>query len=238
MKKFFALLALVLGFNVLAADCDTVMRQLDAWGSEVPKLVPPPSGCTGARGVYVYDTAVTQPLLYTVDSTLTLTSNQLRVGAVPQANVTGLAASLASKFNNPAGSTAQYLRGDGSVATFPAIPSAFNFGFPAARTLAVSTSYQAVDPSKPAIIYPSYACTNATQVLVSSACTLQVRMHTSAVTCGTGTVYYTQSLTVNLGVLLTQNSTNPVPIFLPVGAFFILCPTAGTFTATTVEQAI
>lgn len=116
-------------------------------------------------------------------------------------------------------------------------PPVFNFGFPAARTLAVSTSYQAVDNTKSAIIIPSYACQNATQILAASGCTIQVRMHTSAVTCSTGTVYYTQSLTVNLGLLLTQNSTNPVQINLPPGAFFIMCPTAGTFTITAVEQA-
>lgn len=119
----------------------------------------------------------------------------------------------------------------------PAAPSAFTFGFPSGRTLSASTSYQATDPTKSAIIYPSYACQNATTVLAASGCTVQVRMHTSAVSCSTGMVYYTQSLTVNLGLLLTQNSTNPVPIFLPPGAYFIFCPTVGTFTVTTTEQA-
>ncbi|MGU3629840.1 hypothetical protein [Comamonas sp. C24C] len=114
--------------------------------------------------------------------------------------------------------------------------TAFNYSQPAARTLTVSTSYQAADPTKAAVIYPSFACTNATTVLAASACTLQVRMGTGTLTCSTGTVYYTQSLTVALGLLITQNSTNPVPIFLPSGASFIICPTAGTFTVTAVEQ--
>lgn len=112
----------------------------------------------------------------------------------------------------------------------------FNFSQPAVRTLAVSTSYQATDTAKAAILYPSYACQNATQVLASSACTVQVRVGTSALTCSTGTVYYTQSLTVSLGVLITQNSTNPVPIMLPIGGHFIICPTAGTFTISATEQ--
>jgi hypothetical protein len=118
----------------------------------------------------------------------------------------------------------------------PASVTPFNFSQPSARTINVSTSYQATDNTKAAIIYPSYACQNATQVLASSACTLQVRIGTGALTCSTGTVYYTQSLTVNLGVLITQNSTNPVPIFLPSGGSFILCPQTGTFTVTAVEQ--
>lgn len=120
----------------------------------------------------------------------------------------------------------------------PTIPTvtAFNFSQPAPRTIAASTSYQASDPSKAAIIVPSYACQNATTVLAASGCTLQVRMGTGTLTCSTGTVYYTQSLTVQLGVLITQNSTNPVQINLPIGASFIICPTTGTFTISAVEQ--
>lgn len=112
----------------------------------------------------------------------------------------------------------------------------FNFSQPVARTLAASTSYQATDTSKAAVIVPSFSCQNATTVLAASGCTLQVRVGTGTLTCSTGTVYYTQSLTVALGLLLTQNSTNPVQINLPIGGSFIICPTAGTFTIASVEQ--
>jgi hypothetical protein len=190
----------------------------------------------------------------------------LNVSLANYATTSALGTGLAGKFNTPTGTSGEYLRGNGTAATFPSIPPAvsltttgsgaatyngvtgalnvptpaavspFNFSQPSNRTLAVSTSYQATDTSKAAIIFPSYACQNATQVLASSACTVQVRMGTGTLTCSTGTVYYTQSLTVGLGLLLTQNSTNPVPIFLPVGASMILCATAGTFTITAVEQ--
>lgn len=153
------------------------------------------------------------------------------------ATTSALSTGLAGKFNQPTGTTAQYVRGDGTLATLPAA-STINFSLPTARTIAASTSYQATDPSKPAIIVPSYACQNATTVLAASGCTLQVRMGTGTLTCSTGTVYYTQSLTVGLGLLLTQNSTNPVQINLPIGASFAICPTAGTFTITAVEQAV
>lgn len=118
----------------------------------------------------------------------------------------------------------------------PATQAPFNFSQPSAKTVAVNTSYQAADPSKAAIITPSYACQNATTVLAASGCTLQVRIGTGTLTCSTGTVVYTQSLTVQLGVLITQNSTNPVQINLPINGSFIVCPTAGTFTITAVEQ--
>lgn len=40
------------------------------------------------------------------------------------ATTTALTNGLAGKFNNPTGTTVQYLKGDGSVATFPSIPAA------------------------------------------------------------------------------------------------------------------
>jgi hypothetical protein len=40
------------------------------------------------------------------------------------ATTASLTSGLATKFNSPAGSTSQYLRGDGTLATFPSIPSA------------------------------------------------------------------------------------------------------------------
>lgn len=160
-----------------------------------------------------------------------------RIPSLAISKTTGLQAALDGKYGTPTGSTAQYVRGDGSLATLPtAAPP--NFGAPAARSLAVSTSYQATDPSRAAVIYPSFACQNATTVLAASGCTVQVRMGTGTLTCSTGTVYYTQSLTVALGVLITQNSTNPVPIFLPIGGSFIICPTVGTFTVNAVEQSL
>lgn len=45
-----------------------------------------------------------------------------RLPALAISQTTGLQAALDSKFPAPTGSTAQYLRGDGSVATFPTIP--------------------------------------------------------------------------------------------------------------------
>lgn len=178
-----------------------------------------------STGLMFYDSATVMPGYVLPGNCLSIGSGLLDV--TPSC--------LAAKFNTPTGTTAQYVRGDGSLATLPTV-AAFSFSLPASRTLAASTSYQATDPSKAAVIYPSYACTNATTVLAASGCTIQVRMGSVPLTCATGTVYYTQSLTVQLGVLLTQASINPVPIFLPTGAYFILCPTTGTFTLTAVEQ--
>lgn len=187
---------------------------------------------TGALGFTPYN--ATNPAGYITSSALSPYLSTA-TAASTYATQAALTSGLAGKFNTPAGTTAQYVRGDGSLATLPTAGT-FNFSQPTSRTLAVSTSYQATDTSKAAVIYPSYACQNATTVLAASGCTIQVRMGTGTLTCSTGTPYYTQSLTVQLGVLITQNSINPVPIMLPAGASFILCPTMGTFTTTAVEQ--
>lgn len=147
-----------------------------------------------------------------------------------KAALTGAAGATGS--NGAAGATGT----TGATGATGAAAPTFNYGLPASKTIAASTDYQAANPAKAAVIYPSFSCQNATTILAASACTAQVRVGASALTCSTGTIYYTQSLTVQLGVLLTQASVNPVPIHLPIGAHFIVCPTAGTFTITAVEQ--
>jgi len=112
----------------------------------------------------------------------------------------------------------------------------FNFGSPTARTLAMSTAYQATDQSKAAIITVTASCTNATTVLAASACTMNARVGTSGLTCSTGTVVGTWTSTYALGLLLTNTSGSPFDVKLPIGSYFILCPTAGTFTIATIDQ--
>lgn len=119
-------------------------------------------------------------------------------------------------------------------------PYVFNFGDPTTRTLAVSTTYQASDPSKAAIVTVSPNCTNATTVIAASACTLQVRQSASSgLNCSNGTVASTWTSTYALGLLLTNASGSPIDVKLGIGRYFILCPTAGSFTITTaVDQAV
>ena len=113
----------------------------------------------------------------------------------------------------------------------------FNFSAPAARTVAVSTAYQAADPAKAANISISPTCTNTTTVLAASACTTTVRQgSTSALSCSTGTIVKAWSSTIALGLVITQGNTFPFDIKLPIGGYFVLCPTAGTFTISAVDQ--
>lgn len=113
----------------------------------------------------------------------------------------------------------------------------FNFGVPTARTVALSTAYQASDATKAANISISPTCTNSTTVVAASACTMTVRQgSTAALSCTTGTIVKTWSSTIALGLVITQGNTFPFDIKLPIGGYFVLCPTAGTFTISAVEQ--
>lgn len=111
----------------------------------------------------------------------------------------------------------------------------FNYGAPTARALALSTAYQATDPTKAAILTLSPKCTAALSLVTGTTCALQVRTSpTTGLTCSTGTVYSvwtngnTGTLTVGLG--LNQTVGSPGDVKLRIGTWFVLCPVTGTFT--------
>lgn len=233
MKKLITILALLFPLSVFGAANSFIITQRDPGDSfNFGRIIGPPGG----DAMMMYNSSTQLPDFLGVGSGMAITGGALVL--------------------SPGGTTSQYMRGDGSLTLFPSlatvattgayadlsgkptIPAAFSFGFPFTRSLAQSTSVQASDNTKPAVITVSPACTNATTVLAASACTLQVRMNTSTVTCSTGTVYNTWTSTYALGLLLTNASGSPFDIKLPAGAFFILCPTAGTFTINAVEQSI
>lgn len=116
----------------------------------------------------------------------------------------------------------------------------FNFGLPAARTLAVTTPYQATNPAKPAIVTVSPSCSASLTLSGGSTCTLQARIGSAPLTCTGGTVVATwtngNTGALSVGLALNQTVGAPYGISLPTGASFILCPTSGTFTVTAAEQ--
>lgn len=116
----------------------------------------------------------------------------------------------------------------------------FNYGLPVARTLALTTPYQATNPAKAAEVTVSPSCTASLSLLAGTTCSMQARIGTAPLTCSSGTAVATWAngntgtLTVGLG--LNQTVGSPYSIKVPIGASFILCPTAGTFTVTAAEQ--
>lgn len=81
MKKILiaAVLLMMSGLASAVAQCDLIIRQLDAFGNEVPRVAAVPSGCTGANGILVYDIGSAQPRIFTFDSTLKFTAGVVGV---------------------------------------------------------------------------------------------------------------------------------------------------------------
>lgn len=176
--------------------------------------------------VLMYDGNIQQPKVGVIGAGLAWDGTTISAAAVPMGSITW------------SGTTSQYIRGDGSLATLPT--NTVNYGDPSARTLAMSTVYQATDPSKATVVTVSPSCTNTTTVLASSTCTMTVHQSSlSSVSCSTGTVVSTWNSAVPLGLVFTQTSGSPFDIKLGIGRYFIMCPVTGTFTVTTaVDQTI
>lgn len=116
-----------------------------------------------------------------------------------------------------------------------------NYGTPGARSLSTSTSYQASNTAKAAEISISPSCGAALSISGGATCTLEARIHSSAVTCSTGTVVATwtngNTGTLTIGLNTLQTIGAPYALKLPIGWHFILCPLSGSPTlATVVDQ--
>ncbi len=116
MKKLL-LIALLPTCAVLhAAPWDLNAQQYDQFGtSMINRLMPLPAG--SANGMYMYDAGLNLPKIGTVDSTMAWYSGQV-MGLSATKN-----AEIAGKMTIPTGTTAQYIRGDGSLATLPTAPA-------------------------------------------------------------------------------------------------------------------
>lgn len=188
------------------------------------------------------------------------TFDDARIPALAISKTTGLQAAIDGKFSNPAGSTSQYLRGDGSTATFPAIPAAqvnadwaagsglaqilnkpaipvILFGSPVSRTITAATAYQATTNTKPAVVTLNLTSSAALSLAVGVTNSADIVIgSTNGVAGGTGTVVgkYTNSLTGTLiiGLAITTASASPITFALPIGWFWALRVTSGAVTVT------
>lgn len=109
MKKLlFAASLLFVSLSGHAGPWDLNIQQYDQFGTGlINRLTPIPSG-GGVNGLVVFDGSVDRPKVATYDGTLVMSG--LVLGVNPS--------TLAGKFNTPIGNTAQYIRGDGTLATY------------------------------------------------------------------------------------------------------------------------
>lgn len=140
---FFSALFSILSTQAMAVNAnDMRFTQRDSGNTaNIARDISFPS--SAANGIFVFNGSTVLPQAATLSGGLVFDGTNLTTSAIPQANISGLSTSLAGKFDLPTGSTAQYLRGDGSLATFPtSTVSSFNGRtgtvLPAANDYAVS----------------------------------------------------------------------------------------------------
>lgn len=167
MKRIFAIL-LLLPALAFGAENDIVMMQRNSTdtGLAPSRLVSPPAN--GDNAILGYAGASQLPVFYGVGSGLSISAGVLSAtpaGSPSWASITGkpttlsgygitdgvtlsaltpyattasLTSGLSAKFNTPTGTTSQYIRGDGTLATLPAASTPSQ----AAATRALNTIYQ------------------------------------------------------------------------------------------------
>lgn len=114
MKKLLVLASLALASLANAGPWDFNTYQYAGDGATIiGRLTPLPSG--SVSGIVIYDYPTNLPKLATVDSSFSWYSGQV-IGLSASKN-----AEIAGKYTAPVGTTAQYLRGDGSLATMPTV---------------------------------------------------------------------------------------------------------------------
>lgn len=242
MKNILILL-LALAGAAQADPTDVTVRQRNVTDTGyVDRFVQFPAG--GVSCLFSLDGTTVQPGCYLIGSGLSLGSGILSASGAtgpqgPQGPTGGAGPQGIQGVAGPTGSTgAQGPIGPTGPQGIPGNSAPlFGFGPPAAKTVAVSTAYQAADIAKAAVVTLSPTCTNTTTLLAASACTMQIRQSSAAgMTCSTGTVVSTWTSTIALGLVITQGNGFPVDVKLPAGGYFIVCPSAGTFTISAVEQ--
>lgn len=105
-------------------------------------------------------------------STITATPTTLAgFGITDAVTQTALTTALAGKFNTPAGTTAQYVRGDGSLATLPAAKRIEAYAGTTNASGQVIVTYPTAFPAVPVVQPPAPALANQVWTTVSSTAT-------------------------------------------------------------------
>jgi hypothetical protein len=138
---------------------------------------------------------------------------------------------LAGKFNAPAGTTSQYVRGDGTLATLPTTPArSFNY-----TTRALNTCFQ---PSSTRDALVSYSVDILTTISLATGQqgTVYLRTYTDS-GCTTGTQEVVrfvngQTGTLTIGLNISQNVTASLTGVIPAGLWVRLVTENNTSTPT------
>ncbi len=123
------------------------------------------------------------------------------------------------------------------------LPGVNSFGFPTLRTsIAKATAYQALNPSKPAVITITLnATSNATLTVAVNNSANIIIGSTNAVASGTGTIVGKYNNALSVGVLISTSIANTYTVALPANWYFAIVNannTTGVVIDTVVDQSV
>lgn len=124
------------------------------------------SALTGIPATFA-PTAHTHAAADVVSGTMALA----RLPALPISQTTGLQAALDGKFPAPAGTTAQYIRGDGTLATLPVARRIETYSGTTNASGQITVTYGTAYPTAPIVQPPAPAAANQVWTMVSSTTT-------------------------------------------------------------------
>lgn len=256
MKKLIAVLALIPALCFGAAnDIRVTQTNSDNTGLSPTRLVAPPAG--GANGIMGFNGSTILPIHWTIGSGLTLAGGVLDTvasgpvswasltgkpttvsgaGLVDAATLTDLSAGLATKFPVPIGTTAQYIRGDGSIATLPTTQAISINDAPgrALVTTTTATGFQVSATRVSKVCYEGSFSTTSTIGGPSSASVFLETADTNSTTAGDWTTKAQQTYTntITLAIVLNQVQGNNWSMcrYIPAGKFVRI--RAGSITGT------
>lgn len=145
------------------------------------------------------------------------------------ADLMSVSATVANKFNQPTGSTGQYVRGDGSLATFPTIPSSTTktFNSPAR---ALNTAFQISTTQDAAVTYSvDINCSSPLLAGQSSTVTLQ---YADNVGMTTNLVNVAQAIGSVGGILNVNNGGSGLLTGIIPAGKYVRIQSSGTCTLT------
>lgn len=187
MKRIFAIL-LLLPTLAFGGPNDIVMMQRNSLdtGLTPSRLVAVPTN--GDNAILGYNGGTQLPVFYGIGTGLQVTAGVLSAtpgGAPTWASITGTpttlagygitdaasSGALAGKFNTPTGTTAQYIRGDGSLATLPVARRIETYAGVTNASGQIVVTYGTAYPVTPVVQPPAPALANQVWTTVSSTTT-------------------------------------------------------------------
>jgi hypothetical protein len=161
------------GLSISSGVLDTVPSGAPAWTSITGKPVFATVATTGAYADLLGVPTAFIPTAHT-HAAADITSGTLAVARIPALSIsqtTGLQAAIDAKYSTPTGTTAQYIRGDGTLATLPVAKRIETYSGTTNASGQIVVTYGTAYPAVPVVQPPAPAAANQVWTTVASTTT-------------------------------------------------------------------